>query len=226
MITYLSSTGFLACFFISLPSKINQNNLKIDRIKLKLTIIFISLIFFTSQVFAQKKISDSLSYAMGSQIAESMKQGNLLQNIDFTVFVDAMKDVLAGNSYITREQSAAVITAFLQKEYESLKANNLATANAFLEQNKTKEGVVVLPSGLQYVILKPGNDKKPTETDEVVVNYQGTMLDGTVFDSSYERGEPATFNLGRLIPGWKEGLQYIGEGGEMMLFIPPGLAYG
>src|SRR5271169_989304 len=103
---------------------------------------------------------------------------------------------------------------------------NKKQGDAFLAENKTKEGVVTLPSGLQYKILKEGTGPKPTASDTVVTNYRGTLLNGTVFDSSYKRGQPATFGVGQVIKGWTEALQLMPTGSKWQLFIPPALAYG
>lgn len=105
-------------------------------------------------------------------------------------------------------------------------ANNLKAGEIFLEKNKTEEGVVVLPSGLQYKILTEGNGAKPTVTNNVTCHYHGTTIDGTVFDSSVQRGKPATFPLNMVIKGWTEGLQLMPAGSKFRFFIPPHLAYG
>ncbi|MBS1640557.1 MAG: FKBP-type peptidyl-prolyl cis-trans isomerase [Bacteroidetes bacterium] len=105
-------------------------------------------------------------------------------------------------------------------------ANNLKAGEVFLEKNKTEEGVVVLPSGLQYKILTEGNGAKPTVTNNVTCHYHGTTIDGTVFDSSVQRGKPATFPLNMVIKGWTEGLQLMPVGSKFRFFIPPHLAYG
>jgi FKBP-type peptidyl-prolyl cis-trans isomerase FklB len=103
---------------------------------------------------------------------------------------------------------------------------NKKAGEAFLAQNKGKQGVVTLPSGLQYKILKAGNGKKPTENDTVECNYRGTLINGTEFDSSYRRGQPATFGVGQVIPGWREALQLMPVGSKWELYVPPDLAYG
>jgi FKBP-type peptidyl-prolyl cis-trans isomerase len=105
-------------------------------------------------------------------------------------------------------------------------AQNLAAANQFLAANKVKPGILTTASGLQYRILQPGKGRKPVALDEVLVHYRGRLMNGRVFDSSYERREPARFPLTAVIPGWTEGLQLIGEGGKLRLFVPPRLGYG
>jgi FKBP-type peptidyl-prolyl cis-trans isomerase FklB len=109
---------------------------------------------------------------------------------------------------------------------EGLPAENMKKANEFLAANKKKPGVVALPSGLQYKMIKPGKGKKPAATDTVTVHYEGKLINGTVFDSSLKRGQPATFPLNRVIKGWTEGLQQVQEGGTIELYIPPDLGYG
>jgi len=116
-----------------------------------------------------------------------------------------------------------------KKQEETMKAAgdvNKKQGDAFLAANKAKEGVVTLPSGLQYKILTEGKGPKPAATDSVVCNYRGTLIDGTEFDSSYKRGQPATFPVGQVIPGWTEALQLMPVGSKWQLFIPPDLAYG
>lgn len=105
-------------------------------------------------------------------------------------------------------------------------AQNLAAANSFLKANAGKPGIITTASGLQYRVLRPGKGPKPRLVDEVMVHYRGRLLSGKVFDSSYERGEPATFPLTAVIPGWTEGMQLVGEGGKLRLFVPPKLGYG
>lgn len=194
--------------------------------KITLLLSLVIAIFVSQPANAQKLLKDSLSYGLAVQIAESLKQGKILDNIDFKVFNAAIEDVVKGKARMTQDESRAVITAFLEKEYNDLKSKNLSEGKAFLDKNKTQPGVVTLPSGLQYKILTKGNGVKPLETDEIEVHYKGTLIDGREFDSSYSRGESVKFLLNRVIKGWIEGLQNIDEGGKIVLFIPPQLAYG
>jgi len=118
------------------------------------------------------------------------------------------------------------ITAFMQKKKVVEGERNIKEGEAFLEENKTKEGVVVLPSGLQYKIIREGNEVRASATDTVEVHYVGTLINGTEFDSSYSRNEMAKFPLDRVIPAWTEGMQLVGEGGKIILYVPSELGYG
>ena len=118
------------------------------------------------------------------------------------------------------------VTAERQKELKEKGAKNLEESKKFLAENQKKEGIKTLPSGLQYKVLTEGTGKTPKETDNVTVNYKGTLIDGTEFDSSYKKGQPATFQVNGVIKGWTEALQLMKEGSKWQLFIPPELAYG
>lgn len=168
---------------------------------------------------------DKTSYALGVQIGEQLKQLNATElNIDD--FSQAIKDVFAGNSHLTNsEVQTAVQTFFRQKAEEQAKAAKAEGEN-FLAENAKKPGVKTLPSGLQYQVLREGNGRKPTATDQVECHYEGTLINGQVFDSSYRRGETATFGLNQVIKGWTEGLQLMQEGAKYRFFIPYNLAYG
>lgn len=176
--------------------------------------------------------NDKLSYAIGVQIGQSFKRQGLEVNRD--VLFRAIEDVLTGRELALGDQEARqVLTLYSNRmmaeqrqrmEQESPKAR--AEGEAFLKENKTKPGVVVLPSGLQYKVLKKGTGRSPSATDGVKVHYRGTLVNGTEFDSSYARGEPAEFGLTQVIKGWTEALQLMKEGGKWQLFIPSDLAYG
>jgi FKBP-type peptidyl-prolyl cis-trans isomerase len=172
------------------------------------------------------------SYAIGMNIGKGLQKDSV--DIDPNIFLRGLKDGLAGSKpLLTDEEAKAVLTAVqndLRKAQEA-KMQVAGEANkkegeAFLAANKTKEGVVTLPSGLQYKILKQGTGPKPTASDSVVCNYKGTLLDNTEFDSSYKRGQPATFPVGQVIHGWTEALQLMPVGSKWQLFIPSELAYG
>lgn len=164
-------------------------------------------------------------------MAKGMKTQGV--DIDPAILARGLKDGLAGTSQMTDEQAQAALTE-LQAEVKvktEAKAKIVGDANkkegdAFLAANKTKEGVVALPSGLQYKILKPGTGPKPTAADTVECNYKGTLLNGKEFDSSYKRGQAATFPVGQVIKGWTEALQLMPVGSKWELFIPADLAYG
>jgi len=175
---------------------------------------------------------DKLSYAIGLNIGRSLQKDDIA--IDPEIVAQGFKDALAGGkTLLTDEEAKAAIVALQadlrKKQEETMKAAgdvNKKQGDAFLAANKAKEGVVTLPSGLQYKIVTPGTGPKPAATDTVVCNYRGTLIDGTEFDSSYKRGQPATFPVGQVIPGWTEALQLMPVGSKWQLFIPPDLAYG
>jgi len=175
---------------------------------------------------------DKVSYAIGMSIGQNMKKDSL--DVDPSILMRGMKDALASSKPLMTEEEAKIVMTEFRSEMTKKKeaeAQHVGEANKqagqqFLAANKTKEGVVTLPSGLQYKILKQGTGPKPTATDTVVTNYRGTLLDGKEFDSSYKRGEPATFPVGQVIKGWTEALQLMPVGSKWQLFIPAELAYG
>lgn len=179
-----------------------------------------------------KTQKDKVSYAIGLNIGKSMHKDGV--DVDTAILARGVKDALAGGkTLLTDEEAKASLTALtadLRKKAEE-KAQAIGVANkaegaAFLAENKTKEGVVALPSGLQYRILKEGTGPKPTAADTVVCNYRGTLINSTEFDSSYKRGKPATFPVGQVIKGWTEALQLMPVGSKWQLFVPSDLAYG
>lgn len=175
---------------------------------------------------------DKLCYTLGVNVAKTFEMLNTKPNLE--VLNKAINDVLEKKELaMTEEEMQNSIRAFQQnlmeaqmKKREEDAVKNEEEAKKFLEENKSKEGVVTLPSGLQYKVIKEGNGPKPQETDSVTVHYKGTLLDGTTFDSSYDRGEPITFPLNRVIKGWTEALQLMPVGSKWEIFIPPNLAYG
>jgi len=174
-----------------------------------------------------KDQKEKFSYAVGLNIGMNFKR----QNIDVSpdVVLAGLKDGIAGTPKMTMEQIRDTMTTFekdmQQKETEAGKKNG-ADADKFLADNKKKDGVKTTASGLQYKVLKEGNGAQPKSSDTVTVNYRGTLMDGTEFDSSYKRGQPATFPVGGVIKGWTEALQLMKVGSKFQLFIPPNLAYG
>lgn len=168
---------------------------------------------------------DKVSYALGMSIGHQLQQMDAADlNIDD--FSQAIKDVFAGKAHLTdSEAQIAVQTFFQQKAEEQAKAAK-AEGESFLAENAKKPGVKTLPSGLQYQVLREGNGRRPTATDEVECHYEGTLINGQVFDSSYQRGQTATFGLNQVIKGWTEGLQLMQEGAKYRFFIPYSLAYG
>lgn len=172
-----------------------------------------------------KTEKDSVSYALGILFGSNIKKD--FKDVDTHIIGKAIADVYENKPLkITTESANMYLSGVFQKNQEKAGAENEKAANDFLEQNKTKPGVITLPSGLQYKVIEEGKGAKPSANDKVKVHYHGTLTDGTVFDSSVERGEPITFSLDQVIPGWTEGLQLMSEGSTYMLFIPPALGYG
>jgi len=156
-----------------------------------------------------------------------MDVGNNLKRqlieVDPSILAKGVQDALSGTKpLLSNEEIQETMVAFQKEMAEKQKQRG----EAFLSENKKKEGVKTLPSGLQYKVVKAGTGKKPKANDTVTVNYRGTLIDGTEFDSSYRRGQPATFPVSGVIPGWTEAMQLMAEGAKWQLFIPPHLAYG
>ena len=176
---------------------------------------------------------DKLSYALGIGIGSQLA-GMGAKELNIDDFAQAIKDVISGSELkVDNAEAQTLVQNFFQEQEvkqqaaaaEAGKAAK-AAGEAFLAENGKKDGVVTLPSGLQYQVLKEGNGKKPSATDQVVCHYEGTLIDGTVFDSSYQRNQPATFGLNQVIAGWTEGVQLMQEGAKYRFFIPYNLAYG
>ena len=176
-----------------------------------------------------QKVSYSYGYFVGMNLRQ---QG--VTDIENNEFVAGLKDALANeDGEMTSEEMQELIRSYGQKSQEKaaeirkeLAEANLEKSQQFLQENKTKEGIQVTDSGLQYKVLEEGSGASPSADDKVTVHYKGTLPDGTTFDSSYERGEPASFPVGGVIKGWTEALQMMKEGSKWMLYIPPELAYG
>ena len=185
-----------------------------------------------TQPFTLKTQKDKTSYAMGMNMGTGLRKQAI--DIDPAIVARGLRDSFTNGKTLLSEEEERTLLTQLQNEVRK-KQQELAQvageANkkqgvAFLEANKTKEGVVTLPSGLQYKVLQAGNGPKPAATDTVVCNYRGTLLDNTEFDSSYKRGQPATFPVTGVIKGWTEALQLMPVGSKWQLFIPADLAYG
>ncbi|MBB4036685.1 FKBP-type peptidyl-prolyl cis-trans isomerase FklB [Dysgonomonas hofstadii] len=169
---------------------------------------------------------DKISYALGLSIGNNFMSSGI-KNVDFESFLKGMQDVINGSqAAISYEEAQQVLNDFFGKLQEERLELNLKAGEEFLAINKNRPGVVTLPSGLQYEIQKEGNGPKPKAIDQVKCHYHGTLIDGTVFDSSVERGQPATFGVNQVIPGWVEALQLMPAGSKWKLFIPSNLAYG
>lgn len=169
---------------------------------------------------------DKFSYAIGLGIGQNLWSMGA-RSIEVEDFAQAIKDVLEGNkTAITHDEAREIVNKFFTELEEKVNSENIAKSKAFLEENKKKENVVTLPSGLQYEVITEGNGKKPKATDRVRCHYEGTLIDGTLFDSSIKRGEPAVFGVNQVIPGWVEALQLMSEGAKWKLYIPSELGYG
>jgi FKBP-type peptidyl-prolyl cis-trans isomerase len=175
--------------------------------------------------------NDSVSYALGVLIGENnkqqMKSAPGVDQLDKKILIAAFEKAFLGDSVqIKADKANATIQSFFSQVSKAEGDKNLKAGEEFLASNKAKSGVVTLPSGLQYEIIKAGTGPKPKADDEVKCHYQGTTIDGKVFDSSIQRGEPATFPVNRVIPGWTEALQLMPVGSKWKLFIPASLGYG
>lgn len=169
---------------------------------------------------------DKLSYSLGLGIGRQLAQMGA-KDINVDDFAQSIKDALAGKTPAVSDQEAQqIVNKFFEEQAQRKAAAAKAEGEDFLAENAKKEGVVTLPSGLQYQVLREGNGKKPAATDVVECDYEGTLINGHVFDSSYRRGERATFGLNQVIAGWTEGLQLMQEGAKYRFFIPYNLAYG
>jgi len=179
-----------------------------------------------------KSDKEKLSYSIGMDIGGNLKRGAV--EVDPDVLAKGLKDSYGGGKTILGEEDAKKVImeyqkAMMAKQAETMRKlgeKNKADGEKFLAENGKKEGVKTLPSGLQYKVITPGTGKSPKSTDTVTTNYRGTLIDGTEFDSSYKRGQPATFPVSGVIPGWTEALQLMKEGAKWQLFVPSNLAYG
>ena len=179
-----------------------------------------------------KTQKDKVSYAIGLDVANSLKKNEL--DVDPDILTSAIKDVLSNSKLRMTDQEAKETLMALQKDRQAIQQErnkvlgekNKKEGDAFLAKNKKLEGVKTLQSGLQYKVITEGKGKSPKASDTVTVNYAGTLIDGTEFDSSYKRGQPATFPVGGVIKGWTEALQLMKEGSKWQLVIPADLAYG
>jgi len=172
-----------------------------------------------------RSTQDSLSYAIGLSVANFYKQQNIT-NINTALVVKAINDSKKGTLLLNEQQANQCIVTYMQKAKAEKSAGARKVGEEFLAANKNKPGVITTASGLQYTILKEGTGPKPGPTDKVKVHYHGTLIDGRVFDSSVDRGQPIELSVNGVIPGWTEALQLMPVGSKWKLFIPSSLAYG
>jgi FKBP-type peptidyl-prolyl cis-trans isomerase FklB len=173
-------------------------------------------------------LQEKISYIIGRDMAANLQKQGI--EIEAESFMKGLKEVIAGEPSSLTQQDIQMAMMALQQEMQQKQgakgSENQQAGEAFLAENKNKDGVKTLPSGLQYQVLQEGTGKSPSASDKVTTHYHGTLIDGTVFDSSYERGQPATFPVNGVIAGWTEALQLMKEGAKWRLFIPANLAYG
>jgi FKBP-type peptidyl-prolyl cis-trans isomerase FklB len=172
-----------------------------------------------------KTHNDSLSYAVGILWGQNLKQQGLTE-VNTSILGQAIGDVLKGAEALDIRTANQLVKDFLAEQKEAQKMKNIEEGRKFLEENQKRKGVVTLPSGLQYEVVKEGAGAIPKATDKVKVHYHGTLINGAVFDSSVQRGEPAEFGVTQVIKGWVEALQLMNVGSKWKLFIPSDLAYG
>jgi FKBP-type peptidyl-prolyl cis-trans isomerase FklB len=196
-----------------------------------LGVLFLAVPLSAEEKIVLKDQKDKVSYSVGVEIGNNLKNLKVDMNLDF--LVRGIRDVLSETKLLMTEQEIRSTMMAFQKELMAkreqqmkvLGEKNKREGESFLAENKKTEGVTALPSGLQYKVLKAGTGKTPTDANTVIVHYRGTLIDGTEFDSSYRRGRPATFQVKGVIPGWIEALKLMQEGAKWQLFIPPNLAY-
>ena len=176
---------------------------------------------------------DKLSYALGIGIGRQLSQMGA-ESLNIDDFAQAIKDIIGGQPLqVSDSEAQQLVNSFFQQQEAKQRAAAAEKGKAakeagekFLAENAKKDGIITLPSGLQYQVLKEGNGKRPKATDRVKCHYEGTLIDGTMFDSSIQRGEPAVFGLNQVIAGWTEGVQLMQEGAKYRFFIPYNLGYG
>lgn len=168
---------------------------------------------------------DSVSYGLGVAIGNNLKNSGF-DSLKVELMSQALSDVFAGKATMKQEEADKIIQGYMMEKEKMKGEDNLKKGQAFLDANKSKDGVKTTASGLQYIVMKEGAGAKPTLNDKVTTHYHGTLTDGTVFDSSVERGQPASFPVSGVIPGWTEALQMMTVGSKYKLFVPANLGYG
>ena len=216
---------------IYLRPQIKPTNMKLKQIFLITGAAFIGLTSCEGQKNKQSKTSlsnqlDSVSYGIGVSIGQNLKKDNMT-DINADLIANGIKSVFSNDTSLMKAKDAQMaIQNFMMAKAKKKGEENLEKGKKFLADNSKKEGVKTLPSGLQYQIVKEGTGAKPTANDKVTCHYHGTTIDGVVFDSSIQRGQPAQFGVSQVIPGWTEALQLMSVGSKWKLFIPANLAYG
>ena len=181
---------------------------------------------FINKIDYYTLIMDKFSYAIGLGIGQNLLSMGA-QGINVNDFAQAISDVLnRKETAISHNEAREIVNKYFEELEAKMNAENIEKGKAFLAENAKKEGIITLPSGLQYQVLQEGNGKKPSATDRVKCHYEGTLIDGTLFDSSIKRGQPAVFGVNQVIKGWVEALQLMSEGSKWRLFIPSELGYG
>tara|TARA_Y100000814_G_scaffold282127_1_gene246889 strand:- start:59 stop:754 length:696 start_codon:yes stop_codon:yes gene_type:complete len=201
---------------------------------LSLTSSILMVSYFGQPSFAQLDLENEdnrIAYSIGANIGQNLLAQQVVEGLDIDAFLAGMKDAIAGDTQLDQEAMMQAIQTFMQRQAEeeaAALAGNLAESEAYLAENAQNPRVTVLDSGLQYEVIESGPDggESPTSSNSVLAHYHGTLPDGTVFDSSVDRGEPATFGVSQVIAGWTEALQLMKVGDKWRLFIPPDMAYG
>ncbi len=196
-----------------------------------------ALLLIATGLYAADEITprtskEKISYIVGVQLGNDMKRESI--ELDPAFVAKGLEDLLLGHKLLIGDKEAKEFVTTYQKEKAArfaeqkrkVSEKNKEEGTAFLAENKKKEGVITLPSGLQFKVLKEGSGRTPQPADTVVTHFKGTLIDGTEFDSSYRRNEPATFRVNAIIPGWTQALQLMKQGSKWQLFVPPDLAYG
>lgn len=207
--------------------------MKVNYLLISMTIIatFIALSCKTQDKVENKKIElnsekEKASYALGMQIGNNLAQQGIDNYLELEIIIAGLKDQLSGKAMLEVTETDMILQKFFEEIQKEQSGDKISEGEAFLKENAKRDEVVTLPSGLQYEILVEGDGPIPTATSTVKTHYKGTLLNGTVFDSSYDRGEPTSFPVNRVIAGWTEALQLMPVGSKWKLYIPYNLAYG
>ena len=202
------------------------------------TLVFFSLVALLISFYSLGQDSvdlededERIAYSLGANIGQNLVAQELIEGIDVQIFVAGMLDAFSDDLKLQPAEMMAAVQTYMERQADADQlalSENLTTSAEFLEQNSQNDGVVTLDSGLQYLVLESGPEggTSPTPSDSVLAHYHGTLIDGNVFDSSVDRGEPASFGVSQVISGWTEALQLMKTGDKWRLFIPPDMAYG